>query len=40
MKPFPDVHSVLVMHNCRIHHTDMLQDLKIVVLQTSNGFVS
>ncbi|KAJ4467503.1 hypothetical protein C8R41DRAFT_741756, partial [Lentinula lateritia] len=24
MKPFPDQHSVLVMDNCRIHHSDML----------------
>jgi len=27
MNPFPDVHSVLVMDNCRIHHTDMLQQV-------------
>ncbi|KDR70028.1 hypothetical protein GALMADRAFT_76765 [Galerina marginata CBS 339.88] len=27
MKPFPDAHSVLVMDNCRIHHTDTLQDV-------------
>jgi len=27
MKPFPDQHSVLVMDNCRIHHTDTLQDV-------------
>ncbi|KAJ3924572.1 MAG: hypothetical protein NXY57DRAFT_858836, partial [Lentinula lateritia] len=24
MKPFPDQHSVLVMDNCQIHHSDML----------------
>jgi len=27
MKPFPDEHSVLVMDNCRIHHTDTLQEV-------------
>jgi len=27
MKPFPEQHSVLVMDNCRIHHTDALQDV-------------
>jgi hypothetical protein len=27
MNPFPDKHSVLVMDNCRIHHTDALQDV-------------
>lgn len=27
MNPFPDKHSVLIMDNCRIHHTDMLQDV-------------
>lgn len=27
MKPFPDEHSVLVMDNCRIHHTDALLDV-------------
>ncbi|KAJ7742613.1 hypothetical protein B0H16DRAFT_1323322 [Mycena metata] len=27
MKPFPDVQSVLVLDNCRIHHTDLLQEV-------------
>ena len=27
MKPFPDEHSVLVMDNCRIHHTDALLEV-------------
>ena len=27
MKPFPDAHSVLIMDNCCIHHTDTLQDV-------------
>ncbi|KAK7434017.1 hypothetical protein VKT23_020416 [Stygiomarasmius scandens] len=27
MKPFPDEHSVLVLDNCRIHHTETLQDV-------------
>ncbi|KAF8228250.1 hypothetical protein L208DRAFT_1292542, partial [Tricholoma matsutake] len=27
MNPYPDNHSILIMDNCRIHHTDMLQDV-------------
>ena len=27
MNPFPAPESVLVMDNCRIHHTDTLQDV-------------
>lgn len=27
MKPYPDTQSVLVMDNCRIHHTDLLQEV-------------
>lgn len=27
MNPFPDKHSVLIMDNCRIHHTDALQNV-------------
>lgn len=27
MSPFPGPNSVLVMDNCRIHHTDTLQDV-------------
>lgn len=27
MNPFPDKHSVLIMDNCQIHHTDALQDV-------------
>ncbi|KAF8151376.1 hypothetical protein B0H34DRAFT_664506 [Crassisporium funariophilum] len=27
MNPFPDIHSVLIMDNCRIHHTDALQEV-------------
>ncbi|KJA14860.1 hypothetical protein HYPSUDRAFT_121563, partial [Hypholoma sublateritium FD-334 SS-4] len=27
MNPYPDTHSVLVMDNCQIHHTDALQDV-------------
>ncbi len=27
MNPFPDSHSVLVMDNCRIHHTEALRDV-------------
>ena len=27
MKLFPDQHSVLIMDNCWIHHTDALQDV-------------
>ncbi|KAJ7615705.1 hypothetical protein DFH06DRAFT_1013155 [Mycena polygramma] len=27
MKPYPDVQSVLVLDNCRIHHTDLLQEV-------------
>lgn len=27
MNPFPDVESVLLLDNCRIHHTDALQDV-------------
>jgi len=27
MNPFPNNHSVLIMDNCKIHHTDTLQDV-------------
>jgi len=27
MNPFPDDHSVLIMDNCKIHHTNTLQDV-------------
>jgi hypothetical protein len=27
MKPYPDVQSVLVLDNCRIHHTDLLTEV-------------
>ncbi|KAF7373112.1 Tc1-mariner class transposase [Mycena sanguinolenta] len=27
MKPYPDAQSVLVLDNCRIHHTDLLQEV-------------
>ncbi|KAF7352249.1 Tc1-mariner class transposase [Mycena venus] len=27
MNPYPDVQSVLVLDNCRIHHTDLLQEV-------------
>ncbi|KAJ7723041.1 hypothetical protein B0H16DRAFT_1334353 [Mycena metata] len=27
MKPYPDTQSVLVLDNCRIHHTDLLQEV-------------
>ncbi|KAF8169664.1 hypothetical protein BJ912DRAFT_912720 [Pholiota molesta] len=27
MKPFPDENSVLIMDNCRIHHTETLQEV-------------
>ncbi|KAJ3963325.1 hypothetical protein EV361DRAFT_856631, partial [Lentinula raphanica] len=27
MKPFPDEQSVLVLDNCRIHHTDTLLEV-------------
>ncbi|KAF8227803.1 hypothetical protein L208DRAFT_1294906, partial [Tricholoma matsutake] len=27
MNPYPDNHSVLIMDNCQIHHTDTLQDV-------------
>ena len=27
MKPYPDVQSVLVLDNCRIHHTNLLKEV-------------
>jgi hypothetical protein len=27
MNPYPDNHSVIIMDNCQIHHTDTLQDV-------------
>lgn len=27
MKPYPDAQSVLVLDNCRIHHTDLLEEV-------------
>lgn len=27
MKPYPDVQSVLILDNCRIHHTDLLKEV-------------